>query len=235
MKRFLCKKKLVKDHVVELDSDFYHHAIRVLKIKTNESIVLFNENGKEFYCKIQKILKKSVLVEIQYELDSLSDKRSSIKVFQSIPKGNLIDDLIEKSVELGVTSFNPVISKRTIKKTKEKKKERWNEIIKNATEQCGRTDLMQISEPIQFNEIFNQDHNGEKIIFYENSDVTISETNFTKSDKVSIIIGPEGGFTDEEIKLAKENEFKIFSLGKNILKCSTANILGIGIVSLFSS
>ena len=56
MKRFLCKKKLVKDHVVELDSDFYHHAIRVLKIKTNESIVLFNENGKEFYCKIQKIL-----------------------------------------------------------------------------------------------------------------------------------------------------------------------------------
>ena len=234
MKRFLCKKKLVKDHVVELDSDFYHHAIRVLKIKTNESIVLFNENGKEFYCKIQKILKKSVLVEIQYELDSLSDKRSSIKVFQSIPKGNLIDDLIEKSVELGVTSFNPVISKRTIKKTKEKK-ERWNEIIKNATEQCGRTDLMQISEPIQFNEIFNQDHNGEKIIFYENSDVTISETNFTKSDKVSIIIGPEGGFTDEEIKLAKENEFKIFSLGKNILKCSTANILAIGIVSLFSS
>ena len=122
MKRFLCKKKLVKDHVVELDSDFYHHAIRVLKIKTNESIVLFNENGKEFYCKIQKILKKSVLVEIQYELDSLSDKRSSIKVFQSIPKGNLIDDLIEKSVELGVTSFNPVISKRTIKKTKEKKR-----------------------------------------------------------------------------------------------------------------
>ena len=73
------------------------------------------------------------------------------------------------------------------------------------------------------------------IIFYENSDVTISETNFTKSDKVSIIIGPEGGFTDEEIKLAKENKFKIFSLGKNILKCSTANILGIGIVSLFSS
>ena len=69
-----------------------------------------------------KDIKKSVLVEIQYELDSLSDKRSSIKVFQSIPKGNLIDDLIEKSVELGVTSFNPVISKRTIKKTKEKRK-----------------------------------------------------------------------------------------------------------------
>ena len=105
MKRFLCKKKLIKDHVIELDSDFYHHAIRVLKIKANDSIVLFNENGKEFYCKIQKVLKKSALVEIQYELDSIKDKGSSIKVFQSIPKGNLIDDLIEKSVELGVTSF----------------------------------------------------------------------------------------------------------------------------------
>ena len=123
MKRFLCKKKLVKDHVVELDSDFYHHAIRVLKIKTNESIVLFNENGKEFYCKIQKILKKSVLVEIQYELDSLSDKRSSIKVFQSIPKGNLIDDLIEKSVELESLHLIQLYPKGQLKRPKKKKKD----------------------------------------------------------------------------------------------------------------
>ena len=113
-------------------------------------------------------------------------------------------------------------------------KERWLDIIESATKQCGRNDFMKISEPISFFEIFGIDDSDLKIIFYENSENRMHNCNFRAKDvnTISIIIGPEGGFSQKEVALAKENDFEDISLGNTVLKSTTALILGVGLIKM---
>jgi 16S rRNA (uracil1498-N3)-methyltransferase len=124
-----------------------------------------------------------------------------------------------------------VISARTIKRSNEVKK-RWLEIIKTATKQCGRSDIMNISEPIAYSDIFIGNSSELKIIFYENSLNKITKELFKPIKNISIVIGPEGGFTEEEVSLANENGFIDLSLGDTVLRSSTALILSIGMTKL---
>ena len=94
---------------------------------------------------------------------------------------------------------------------------------------------MKVNMPIMFNEIFNNHFQGKKLICYENSENIINIENFKGFNDFHIILGPEGGFTINEIVKANENGFESISLGKNILKCLTANILAIGFLSLLKS
>jgi 16S rRNA (uracil1498-N3)-methyltransferase len=234
MNRFFIDKKIKKDQEIRVEGENFHHCIVVLKHRVDDDILIFDIDENEFFCKILEIKKTFMLVQVQYLHPKKNTNEPNIKVYQSIPKGKSIEDIIEKSVELGVKEFIPVISARTIKRSKEIKK-RWLEIIKTATKQCGRTDLMKISEPIGYQDIFCKNNSALKIIFYENSKNKITKKLFVPIKDVSIIIGPEGGFTQDEVTLANENEFIDLSLGDTVLRSSTALILSIGITKLICS
>mgnify|MGYP001158079703 FL=1 len=234
MKRFFYNGILIENEIIELDKELYHHIIRVLKMKKNDNLYLFDIKENEYFCNIQKIYKENAEIKVMYKNKKKSDLKIKINVYQCLPKGNQIDDIIEKNVELNVVTFTPVISERTIKKSINIKS-RWLEIIKNSSEQCGRNDLMQIREPIYFKDIFNENLIGKNIIFYENSKDLLTLNEIKSNNIFNLIIGPEGGFSENEIKIAEKNHFESFSLGNNILRCHTANILAVGIISLFSS
>jgi 16S rRNA (uracil1498-N3)-methyltransferase len=128
-----------------------------------------------------------------------------------------------------------VVSERTIKKPEQVKK-RWLDIVESATKQCGRNDFMKILEPIPYSDIFADSKSDLKIIFYENSATKIYECSFAAKDRknISIIVGPEGGFSEKEISLANENDFIDISLGNTVLKSTTALILGIGLIKMIT-
>ena len=234
MNRFYVDKKLKKDEELKIEVENFHHCITVLKHRSNDNIIIFDKDENEFFCKIIKVHKEHMVVETQYLRPKSSTQQLELKVYQSIPKGRAIEEIIEKSVELGVKEFTPVISSRTIKRSNEVKK-RWFEIIKTSTKQCGRSDLMTISEPISYSDIFDKKNSELNIIFYENSQNRITKELFRPIKDVSIIIGPEGGFSRDEINLANKNGFVDLSLGNTILRSSTALILGIGITKLICS
>ncbi|MBT3475938.1 16S rRNA (uracil(1498)-N(3))-methyltransferase [bacterium] len=231
MNRFFIDKKIKKDEEIKVDGKNFHHCIVVLKHRADDNILIFDIEENEFFCKILEIKKTFMIVQVQYLRPMKNRNEPNITVYQSIPKGKSIEDIIEKSVELGVKEFIPVISGRTIKRSNEVK-QRWLEIIKTATKQCGRTDIMKISEPVAYQDIFSLNNSALKIIFYENSVNRITKEFFKPAENVSIIIGPEGGFTKEEITLANNNGFIDLSLGSTILRSSTALILSIGITKL---
>lgn len=232
MNRFFVDKKINRDQELKIEGDNFHHCITVLKHKIGDNIVIFDNTENEYHCKIIGIKKTHFLVEIQYLIPK-KEAEPEIHVYQCIPKGKVIEDIIEKSVELGVSTLVPVVSERTIKKSKEVKK-RWLDIIESATKQCGRNDFMKISEPIPFFEIFENDKSDLNIIFYENSENRIHNCSFrTKEiEEISIVIGPEGGFSEKEISMAKTNDFIDISLGNTVLKSTTALILGVGLVKM---
>ncbi|MEE2975258.1 MAG: RsmE family RNA methyltransferase [Thermodesulfobacteriota bacterium] len=232
MNRFFVDEKINRDQELKIEGDNFHHCITVLKHKIGDNIVIFDNTESEYHCKIIGIKKHHFLVEIQYLMPK-KEAGPRIQVYQCMPKGKTIEDIIEKSVELGVSILIPVVSERTIKKSKEVK-ERWLDIIESATKQCGRNDFMKISEPISFFEIFGIDDSDLKIIFYENSENRMHNCNFRAKDvnTISIIIGPEGGFSQKEVALAKENDFEDISLGNTVLKSTTALILGVGLIKM---
>lgn len=234
MNRFFIDHELNKDEEIKVEGQNFHHCINVLKHKVGDNILFFDIKEDEFFCKIIDIKKTFMTVQVQYLQPRRSRNEPKIIAYQSIPKGKVIEDIIEKSVELGVNEFIPVISTRTIKRSLEIKK-RWYEIIKTATKQCGRNDIMKIREPIPYTEIFKESNCELKIIFYENSENKITKKLFKPISSVSIIIGPEGGFTNDEIQMANQNGFIDLSLGNTVLKSNTALILSIGITKLICS
>ena len=232
MNRFFVDKKINRDQELKIEGDNFHHCITVLKHKIGDNIIIFDATESEYHCKITEIKNAHFLIEVQYLIPK-KESGPQIYVYQCVPKGKALEDIIEKSVELGVAKLIPVVSERTIKKPEAVKK-RWGSIVESATKQCGRNDLMNILEPISFLDIFDNDNSDLKIIFYENSENRIHNCSFKAKNikKISIIIGPEGGFNEKEISLAKSNDFIDVSLGNTVLKSTTALILGIGLVKM---
>ena len=233
MNRFFVDKKINRDQELKIEGDNFHHCIIVLKHKVGDNIIVFDNTQSEYYCKIIEVKKAYFLVEIQYLIPE-KEPGPKINVYQCLPKGKAIEEIIEKSVELGVTRLIPVVSERTIKKPEQVKK-RWLDIVKSATKQCGRNDLMEILEPVPYLDIFLDNKSDLKIIFYENSTNSINNDSFKNAKDISIIIGPEGGFSEKEIALAQTNGFLDVSLGNTVLKSTTALILGVGLTKMVIS
>ncbi|NSW88844.1 16S rRNA (uracil(1498)-N(3))-methyltransferase [bacterium] len=234
MNRFFIDKTIKEDEEIKIDGKNFHHCIVVLKNKIGDNILIFDAEENEFFSKITDIKKNYMIIQVQYLRPKKENNEPDITIYQSIPKGKVIEEIIEKSVELGVKEFIPIISARTIKRSNEVK-ERWIKIIETATKQCGRSDIMRIDNPIPYEDIFANNNSGLKIIFYENSKNKITKKLFKPQKNISIIVGPEGGFTNNEIKLANDNGFLDLSLGSTVLRSSTALILSIGITKLICS
>mgnify|MGYP001322352582 CR=1 FL=1 len=153
MNRIYYEKEIKVNDLIYLNENISRH-IKVLRLKVQEKIILFNGNGREFVSKIIKIEKKSVLVNIESYKKINNELSFSITLVQVLPEGSKMDFIIEKAVELGVDNIQPLISDRSVKKIDQnrikKKMNHWNNIICSASEQSGRNKLVKIFEPKPF-------------------------------------------------------------------------------------
>ena len=192
----------------------------VLRLTKGEAIALSDGKGKETLCKILLIDHKQVVVNIGETYVPEREVEKKIILFASIVKKENFELLSQKSVECGVSKIVPMISERTIKLGLNI--ERLEKIVREAAEQSGRVIIPEVSEPVSFVEALTRTE-GRILFFHPGGE----ELSFKKDNSkiASIFIGPEGGFTEEEVEEAKNIGAEIVSLGKLTLRAETAAII----------
>ena len=228
MPRFKINQVQITGNNVIIAGDDYRHIVKVLRFSVNDKIILFDIKGFEYDCVIKEILKKELTLEIihQYTIDRESNLH--ISLFQGITKGDKMDLIVQKVTELGVNFIYPVATERSeVRNTN--KISRWQKIADESIKQCGRTKSPSVNTEIKFNELFDIPKSDLNLIFYENEkSLKIKNLKNNKNiNSVSILIGPEGGFSENEVRLAENNDFKSIGVGPRILRSETASIAAI--------
>lgn len=240
MPRFFVKHNQIENENININGEDVKHIRNVLRKQIGDIIEICNQdNGVSYKCEIEKISEQTIITHIIEKLDNL-DEMIKIDVYQGLPKADKMELIIQKSVELGANSIIPVNMKRCIVKLdgkdEDKKIERWNKIAESAAKQCGRNSIPEVKKLINIKKICDSIPNYDQIIVAyenENKNTIKSELKALKEKnnnlKIGIVIGPEGGFDEQEIEQLKKCGAKIVTLGKRILRTETValNLLSI--------
>ncbi len=216
-----------------------------LRARVGEEYVLCDTCNYEYRCKISAISSESVDFELLDKKPCEAEPNVEVTLFQALVKGDKFDAVVQKAVELGVYRIVPVVSSRCISrpdsKQLEKKIERWQKISKSAAMQCARANIPEVSEAVSYEtalEMIKQADCG--FICYEAEPHEPMKQIFEKASKenkpatYSFYVGPEGGISQEEAKLAQESGLPLASLGKRILRTETAPLCVISSIMFFS-
>ncbi len=208
---------------IELDRNASQHVCKVLRLTNNAELRLFNGRGNSVHAILTNSSVKAATAEIISEISEQTESPLKIELGLGISKGDRMDYAIQKAVELGVHSITPLITERTVvrldDKRKEKKLNHWQGIILSACEQCGRSYLPKLNPVVTLEKWLPHDAPC-KIVFDTESEQRLSQ--LTRADKVSILIGPEGGLSETEVSHAKTYDFHSVKLGPRILRTETA-------------
>ena len=220
---------LATDRLIELSKEASHHLKHVLRFNNDDSLNLFNGQGGEYAATL--VFKgKKVFAQIGDHLDINRESSLHITLLQGVSKGERMDVSIQKAVELGVNRIIPVICQRTVVNLKaerlEKKLRHWKGIIINACEQSGRTRIPELLAPIKSTELQRLDLSGIKLTLDPVAKAGLHSLS-PDQNSASLLIGPEGGLTDEEINHARSIGFEGIQMGPRILRTETAAISGI--------
>jgi len=212
---------------LEITGEIAHQIIKVLKLKPGEKIELCDGKNISAIAEILRIGKKKILVKIEtlFHQNFAEQNNKKVNLFCAILKKENFELVVQKTTECGVSKIIPIVSARTVKTGLNL--ERLKKIAKEASEQSGRFDIPEIHEPKNFLEAIAE--KGENILFDVNGEKYsyISNSNSPQN----IFIGPEGGWTSEEIEKAKSLNFKILSLGPLTLRGETTAIVATYLIS----
>lgn len=223
---------------ITLDRSHSHYIREVLRARAGDKIVLFNGSGRELIGRIVD-LKNDVVLSIEEERISDIKPAKHIVLAQGTLKGQKMDLVVQKACELGMKTFFPVITGRSqVRMTA--KLPRWRKIAAEASQQCRRTDVMDVHEVMTLDRFLSFISRGYpdalKLVFYEagGDRLTGFEERVRASQTIVLLTGPEGGFSPDEINLLVEGGFETVYLGKMILRAETASIIAAGIVQYIS-
>jgi 16S rRNA (uracil1498-N3)-methyltransferase len=213
---------------ISITADKAHYLASVLRCKEGDALVIFNGAGNCFKTKISKVGKKEVIADVLEKFPCNLESPVNITLVQSLLRGEKMDLVVQKTTELGVREIVPVVTERSqLRETR--KTARWQKIAEEASRQSGRTVIPVVHEPVSFQDIFTgNDLKG--FIFYEEGGERFSDavsSFIPHPSSLFIVVGAEGGFTKEEVELAKAKGLVAASLGKRILRAETAAIAAV--------
>ena len=220
----------------------YNHIKNVLRMKIGDTF-LVSCNGISNLCELSKIEDDIAIAKIIEENYNDTNLPVEIYLFQGLPKADKMELIIQKTVELGVSAIIPTEMNRCVVKLEEKKKrqkqERWQAIAESAAKQSKRNSIPEVYESVSYKKALEIAKNLDLLLVpYENKDGMKSTKDalnkIKKRMKIGIIIGPEGGFAENEIESAIDNGGNIISLGKRILRTETAAITAVGMCMLYT-
>ncbi len=221
---------ILRGTISESDST---HITKVLRLGAGDRITVFDAESTEYEGTITDISSGTIALRVHDTRLLQTEPELELILFQAILKGNRMDGIISQATQLGVSGIFPVISERTqVRSTA--KVDRWNKIARESTKQCGRATPPSVSEPVDFQGSFGIREQSEmKIILYENQDELLGDymRSLTRPvNSINVYIGPEGGFSKEEITLAEENGCMALGLGKRILRAETASVVSLALL-----
>mgnify|MGYP003313679331 CR=1 FL=1 len=231
MPRFFVKTSDISDSgkLVSIFGDDAAHITRVLRMKPGENVTVCDEYGTEYLTEIVET-GDMVICAVVSSKKSETEPPYRVTVYQALVKGDRFDTVLQKATELGATEFVPIITSRCVvtvePKEYEKKLARWQRIVYEASKQCGRGMVPTVRAPIRLTDALKKASVDTYPLFCYEGDGTVPLNKLTdenkKPESISVIIGPEGGFSDDEVSLAKESGIMLAGLGKRILRTETA-------------
>lgn len=247
MRRFFidaqAAEKAEKDGIIEMTGSDVKHIVSVLRMGPGDRLIFSATDGREFDTRITRCDTASVTASVESVRLNETEPRIKVTLIQGIPKGDKMELIIQKCVELGVVCIQPVMTEHTVVRLSppeaEKKRVRWQKIAEEASKQCGRGIIPAVCGVEKLESALKARPEGElKLFAYENeSDITLKqilrEAGEGFDGEISLLIGPEGGFSAGEADIAAENGFKAFSLGKRILRTETAGIAALAGIRCF--
>ena len=212
-----------------------HHILHSLRMAVGEELTL-TCRGTDYFCAIEAATSDEVVCRILSSVESRSEPTISLTLYQALPKGDKFETIIQKSVELGATRIVPLISRRCVSrpddKSFSKKLERYRKIALEAAKQSGRGIVPEIAPLMSWSEAVSDAVKADTaVICYENEGgKRFSEMTISDGQSVSLIIGSEGGFDEEEVRFAEKSGITPIWLGNRILRCETAPLAAISII-----
>lgn len=220
---------------VSLSADEARHARDVLRLQPGDEIYVFDGAGKEFRCAVRDFSRDGAALGVLEEVDAARPESPlNLTLAIALLKGEKFDLVVQKATELGASRVVPVTTSRADVRIRngedvKRKVTRWQRIALEAAKQCGRAHLMEIEEPVEFKTLIDRPApDGElRLMFAERNGSSLAETARNRPfdfSKVFALVGPEGGWADEEIALAREGGWQIVTLGGRTLRAETAAI-----------
>ncbi len=233
MYRFYISEEQRQDNTIEITGEDVNHIKNVLRMRPGEQMILCDGKGTEYLCELSGSMGRNLAATILETRKSETELSVRLVLFQGLPKKDKMELIIQKAVELGAAEIVPVVTSRTIVKTDEGKEEkklaRWQAIAESAAKQSGRGVIPQVGRILSFQEALAQMKNiGYNGILYENARGMQPTREFlsraSKQESIGIFVGPEGGFTEEEVAAVVNQGAVCLSLGKRILRTETAGL-----------
>ncbi|MFN8486976.1 MAG: RsmE family RNA methyltransferase [Caldilineaceae bacterium] len=229
---FLTGTKLVVGQIVDL-APVARQLNSVLRLPVGAQIILLDGLGNQFLVELQQLTRDHTFGLVLQQQPATSEPTLQLTLYQCSLKADKFEWVLQKGTELGVARFVPVISERSIVRPAEallKKYERWQSILREAAEQCGRGCIPDLASPVIWTAAIQQATGLKLLPWEENAGHSNSLQHclaeHPKVDQVNLLIGPEGGITADEVKSAKNTGWQVVSLGSRILRAETAALAG---------
>ncbi|MBA4700942.1 MAG: 16S rRNA (uracil(1498)-N(3))-methyltransferase [Ruminococcus sp.] len=238
MHHFFAEPSQIKGGIVCIEGTDVNHMKNVLRMKAGEKVEVSDGQGTEYLCEVDRYEGEYVFLRIISAGSKEAELPSRIFLFQGLPKGDKMELIIQKAVELGVYQIIPTSTKRAVVKLDAKKAgkktERWNAIALSAAKQSGRSRVPQVMPVLSFREALEQARELDVVMIpYEQAEGMEMTKKLISAVRpgqdVGIFIGPEGGFEEDEVEKAIQSGAHSITLGKRILRTETA---GLAILSI---
>ena len=248
-RRFYTPPDKIADSRVTLSADETHHLMHVLRMTPGNEAFVFDGCGREYRCSFRRVEHNHARLEISEELLDVVESPLRLTLAQALAKGDKFDFIIQKATELGVRTIAPLVTRysdvRLDNQQKTKRVERWRRISLEAIKQCGRRRLVEIRAPrtlrefIAANEASPDESPGPAshpqrllLLFSERGGVPVTDAlgETSKSCSVVALIGPEGGWSDDELETLNDCGCKPVTLGPRVLRTETAAVVAIALI-----
>ena len=231
MNRFYHSKPINLNETIVMDDFASHHALKVMRLKNNDQLILFNGDGSDYTGQVINITKRQVEVSIKSKKNIGSESNLKVIILQALTSSDKMDLIIQKTTELGISEIQPIVCERSIVKIKkdkiEKKLSHWRQVAIAACEQCGRAEIPKIREPeniIKYLERVMESDKDTKIILSPETAQSLDNIIPNSKQAIKVLIGPEGDFTKQELDFSIQKGFSPIKIGPRILRTETAPI-----------
>lgn len=231
MPKFFVDKNSINDHTITVEGENANHIASVLRCMEGDEVTLCDGDCTDYICRLTSVDKKKVVAEVVDICSCASEPNLKIRLYQGLPKGDKMELIIQKCIEIGVDSIVPVQTKYSVAKLKgkeDKKIARWNKIAEAASKQCGRGKIPVIEDLMTFDAAIMDCKKLDCVLIPYENERENSIKSFVKKFRgktIGIFIGPEGGFANSEIDAAVKSGAVPVTLGSRILRTETAGLV----------
>jgi len=238
--RFFIYPDNIRGNQVIIDDKQARHVEKVLRLKPGDYIQGFDGTGREYILKLNGNINRGLSADIQDIIDNNNEPLLRLHLAQGLAKGDKMNTIVQKAVEIGVNTIHPFISEHTVVQLEqfkaERKLEKWRTVATEACKQCGRSIIPEIQPIKSFARLLFESENKLAIMLYEKEeqlrlrDILKKNIKKDKNRAVFILVGPEGGFSLCEVAAARKKDINVAGLGPRILRTETAGIAASSII-----